>query len=142
MKTLPWLLSAVLLVGSAASCGGPSPTTGVPGAATALNDFVGTWTGNWSEDTTTNTKLEGTVELNVDKDGKVTGKMTNKTLGMDGTVSGTVVEGGVTKASFVYPKATLVGEGRVGVKDGKLEGALDVKQGDSKAGTLRFTLSK
>ena len=107
-----------------------------------MNDFVGTWTGNWSEDTTTNTKLEGTVELTVDKDGKVTGKMTNKTLSMDGTVAGTVVEGGITKATFTYPKATLIGEGRVGVKEGKLEGAIKVKQNDKEAGELRFTLSR
>ena len=135
-----WLPSAAL----APACGSsPSPTAGIPGATTDMGGFVGTWTGDWSEETTTSTKLDGTVELKVAPDGKVTGKMVNKTLSLEGSVTGTwPCEGGATSADFAYPKATLHGQGRVGIKDGKLQGALDVDQKGSQAGTLKFTLTK
>jgi hypothetical protein len=125
------------------ACGAaPSPTAGIPGASTELQGFVGSWSGVWSEETTTGSKLEGTAELNVTKDGVVSGKLVNKTLSLEGSVTGSVTEGGVTRADFAYPKATLNGQGRVGVKDGKLQGALDISQNGSKAGTLSFALTK
>jgi hypothetical protein len=132
-----------LCLALAPACGStPSPTAAIPGAATDMAGFVGSWTGSWSEETTTSSKLDGTVELTVNAAGTVTGKMTNKTLSLDGAVTGTVTEGGVTSADFAYPKATLHGKGHVGIKEGKLLGALDISQNGSASGTLKFALTR
>ena len=124
---------AVILAG----CGGSrNPSTWVA----PDSPFMGFWIGTWTDSTNAQS---GTAQIVINKDGDASGTITNTTLGIQGTVSGSINEHGVTSFTCRYPSNTYSDRGTLLIGDsGHLVGLLREYEGETQCGTLALDLTK
>jgi hypothetical protein len=124
------VLALVVLAG----CGG-----GNGGSGSGPSPFGGTWSGTWSDAT-----QSGTLKVTVTEDGGMTGSIVNDTLGLNGTVSGTVQNNGDVTSTYLYPGQVVVqANGNVTLQpNGHWMGSVTEMVGNINRGTANLDLIK